>query len=85
MAAEPQDQSKFRKCHAQVHITSNQHIKFGNIPSSRLFKRADEKNSGRKKERKNERKKERKKELKPQAASAGPKLSGKYFIIHEVT
>ena len=66
MAAKPRDQAKFRKSYAQVHITTDQHSKFGTIPLSRFLKLVDEKKGGRKK-------KERKKKL--QAALTGSSKS----------
>jgi len=59
MAAESRDQSKFRKCLAPDRITSKQYSKFGNILSSHLLKRADEKNSGRRKKKEERRRKKK--------------------------
>ena len=51
------DQSKFRKSYAQVYIPTNQHSKFGLIPSSRFLKIVDEKKGGRRRKKKEERRK----------------------------
>ena len=60
MAAESRDLSKFRKCLAPDCITSKKYGKFGNILSSHLLKRADEKNSGRRKKKEEERRRKKK-------------------------